>query len=214
DDVHFDRMTGRILYPMVKNGIPDEPEGVNPSMQDSFFRTLDAFGINSALTQVESTEFADDGTDTADREHKLFEALDQAGYHTERGDTHVAEGEQGTADTLTEAQAKVVSEVALALHLRDYDSNDQETVESMTNALANYSQVAARNGDWETVAICRERLNEMEQNEFSQFSATARVLLHQQELGLDIQAAEDLKTRLEAEKQLDSVQPMLDDRKS
>lgn len=210
DDDHFDQLTGRVLNPMVANGVPDEPEGTDPSMQNSFFRTLDAIGINSAVTQVGSTELAGEASDTSDREQKLFEALDQAGYPVERSDTQTVEEQPETGDTITEAQAKVVSEVAMALHYFDYDSSDQDTVESMTNALANFSQVAAQNGDWETVATCRERLNEMEENEFSQFSATARVLLHQQELGLDIQAAEDLRTRLEAEKQQQSVQPMLD----
>lgn len=210
DDEHFDRVTGRVLSPMVRNGIPDEPEGTDPPMQDSFFRTLDAIGINSAITQVGSTELATDGSDIAEREQRLFEALEQADYPVESGDTNALEDQTEADDTITEAQAKVVSEVAMALNYFDYDSSDQDTVESMTNALANFSQVAAHTGDWETVAVCRERLDEMEQNEFSQFSATARVLLHQQELGLDIQAAEDLRTRLEAEKQQNSVQPLLD----
>jgi hypothetical protein len=211
DDEYFDRLTGRILTPMIVNGIPDEPEGADPSMKDTFFRTLDAIGINSALTQVGSTELASEASDNTDGEHKLFSALEHAGYTPEKADTHDGSAQaEAPDDAITEAQAKVVAEAVGALYYFDYDSNDQDVVESMSNALANYSQVAARTGDWETVAVCRERLDEMEQNEFSQLSATARVLLHQQELGLDIQAAEDLRTRLQAERQQDSVQPLLD----
>lgn len=210
DNEYFDHLTGQILYPMVRNGIPDEPEGTNPVMQDSFFRTLDAIGINSAVTQVGSTELATVETGVPEREQDLFDALDQAGYPVERGDVDAPADQQAANDKLTKAQLREVRALAVAFHYREYVSTDTDTVESMTNSLANFSQVAARSGDWGTVAICSESLNNMEQKVFTQFPATARVLLHQQELGLDIKAAEDLRTRLEAEKQQASVQPLLD----